>query len=223
MEAENMNGTTTSDDHAPTQNQGVLVKALQYVLDVNPDDVRQDVEALRRARPGDSTRALARRVVGRKALKAAAEGAATGAASHPAAMVPAAMIDLTYVLRSYAHMNAVVGYLRNPAFFDDPEWKDETLLLLAGPAAVARILMRAGVTAGRQLTKALIRKYVGKEVLRALKRFVLKWLGVKVTQRAIITKSVPFVGALIGGTWNWFEVKAFGKRVVRYHFEETLA
>ncbi|GMU03899.1 hypothetical protein [Corallococcus caeni] len=48
----------------------------------------------------------------------------------------------------------------------------------------------------------LIRRYISKGVLKALQRFALKYLGLKLTQRAIITKTVPLVGAGIGATWN---------------------
>ncbi|WP_147445601.1 hypothetical protein [Corallococcus aberystwythensis] len=58
-------------------------------------------------------------------------------------------------------------------------------------------------------------------MLKALQRFALKYLGLKLTQRAIITKTVPLVGAGIGATWNWVEVQRVGKRAVRYYRETS--
>lgn len=74
-----------------------------------------------------------------------------------------------------------------------------------------------GVQAGRQTSKVLVRKYISKNVLRTLVRWAAKYLGIKLTQRAIITKVVPLAGAAIGGGWNWFEVRRLGRRALAYH------
>jgi hypothetical protein len=136
---------------------------------------------------------------------------------------PSAIVDVGFVLRFYAGMTAVIGYLANPGYFEDPHWKADALLMLAGPKAVSRLLHEAGVIGGKQTSKVLIKKYLSKGLLQAVKRLILKWFGKKVTQRAIITKTVPVVGGLIGGSWNYVEMRAVGKRIMRYHFDNELA
>jgi len=75
------------------------------------------------------------------------------------------------------------------------------------------------VLAGREATKQLIRKYLSKGALKTFQRVMLKIFGKKVLQQTLITKTVPIVGGVIGGSWNWIEMKLQGKRVIRYFAE----
>lgn len=57
---------------------------------------------------------------------------------------------------------------------------------------------------------------MSKESLKQFKKVTLKYFGLKVTQKGVITKTVPVVGGLIGGVWNWVEVSVIKARTVRY-------
>ena len=50
--------------------------------------------------------------------------------------------------------------------------------------------------ASQGATKVLIRKYINKDVLKTLVRLALKYLGLRLTQKAIISKTVPVVGGI---------------------------
>jgi hypothetical protein len=199
-----------------------LVKALEWAMSLDPSDGIKTAESKRSAYPDEDLRGLAERIVSSYARKGAAEGFLTGLGSNPLVAVPSAVADVAFMLRFYAGMTAVVGYLSNPKYFDDPDWKSDALLMLAGPKAVSRLLHEVGVAGGKQTSKVLIKKYLSKEVLRAIKRVILKWFGKKVTQRAIIAKAVPVIGGLIGGSWNYIEISTVGKRIIRYHFDDVL-
>lgn len=66
------------------------------------------------------------------------------------------------------------------------------------------------------VTRVLIRKYLSKETLKQFQKIMLKYFGIKVTQKAVITKTLPIVGGLIGGTWNYIEVGQVQKRTIDY-------
>lgn len=59
-------------------------------------------------------------------------------------------------------------------------------------------------------------------MLRAIKRLALKYLGLKIGQRWLITKVLPVVGGLIGGGWNFGEVHVVGKRTIRYFQDKPI-
>lgn len=40
---------------------------------------------------------------------------------------------------------------------------------------------------------------------------MLKYFGIKVTQKGVVTKTLPIVGGLIGGGWNYIEVSVVKK------------
>ena len=196
-----------------------LVQALRWVMDIDPASVMADVQKKRSAYSTESDRQLAERFVASYSRKAGAEGFFLGLGGNPITMFGAALGDVALVLRFYAYLTAAVGYLSNDKYFDDPDWKDDALLMLAGPKAISRAMKEAGVQLGKQGSKVLIKKYLSKGVLRALKKFILKWFGKKVTQRMIITKAVPIVGGIVGGSWNYVELKLMGGRIIKYHFD----
>jgi hypothetical protein len=210
---------TDEQGDSPTK----LMQALDWAMAVEPSDCKARVEALRRAYPKANDRQLAQRFVSSQARRGGLEGFATGLLTNPFVMVPGALVDLRYILRVYAIMTAVVGHINNPNYFDDPDWETDAYATMLGAKVVSQALRDVGVAGGKQTTKVLIRKYLSKEVLKAIKRWVLKYLGRRVTQRALIAKIVPVIGGIIGGSWNFVEIRVVGKRVIRYHFDGELA
>jgi hypothetical protein len=79
-----------------------------------------------------------------------------------------------------------------------------------------------GVKAGQTTTKAVIRRIANREFVEAVSNFLSKFLGVKLTEKAVLSKTLPLVGAGIGAAWNWIEVKAVGRRAIRYYSEPTV-
>jgi hypothetical protein len=69
----------------------------------------------------------------------------------------------------------------------------------------------------------LIRKYISRELLKAIIRFAARYLGLKLTQKAILTKAIPLVGGVIGATWNWIEVKRIGARGMKYYTDSDIS
>ena len=66
------------------------------------------------------------------------------------------------------------------------------------------------------VTRRSRRSGLSKETLTQFKRVMLKYFSMKVTQRAVITKTLPIIGGLIGGTWNYVELRVVGRRTYVY-------
>lgn len=160
---------------------------------------------------------LANKAVKQAKTLLAAAGAGAGVVGNPLAMVPLAAAEMTLVLSREAKLAGVVAALLDPDVLKDEDAFAADVLAILFPGAVSQALSQFTVRAGQQTTKVLIRKYISKDVLKRIIKFAAKYLGLKLTQRAIITKTIPVVGAVIGATWNWVEVQALGKRAINYY------
>lgn len=178
---------------------------------------------LREAYPQLAPEALAEKAVKQAKTLLAAAGAGAGAVGNPLAMVPLAATEMTLVLTREAKLAGVVAALMEPDVLKDEDAFAADVFAILFPGAVTQALSQFTVRAGQQTTKVLIRKYLSRDVLKRIVKFAAKYLGLKLTQRAIITKAVPVVGALIGATWNWVEVQALGKRAIHYYLRGDAA
>lgn len=187
----------------------------------NPQECRAEADKLRAAHPGLSSVQLANKAIGSAKKRAAGAGGAAGIFSNPATMVPATLLEAPTVLRVEGKMAGVVAALLDPASLDDYDAFSGDVVSIVFPGAVSQTLREFGVRAGQVVTKDLIRKYISKDVLKTIIKLAAKYLGIKLTQKAIISKTVPVAGAAIGSTWNWIEVQRVGKRALRYHQREA--
>jgi uncharacterized protein (DUF697 family) len=135
---------------------------------------------------------------------------------------PAALLDVTALLRLEAQAAARVACLYDPDFLHDAEAKWEVLVPVFGLSVMSQIARQAGMRAGMAVSRQVIRKVVSKGSVNALKRILVQHFGARVSQRALITKTVPLVGALIGGAWNYGEVTLLRARCVRYFADQDL-
>ena len=85
-----------------------------------------------------------------------------------------------------------------------------------GAAKAGELLRAASVRVSGNLTRTLIKANLKGAALKQFKKLVLKYLGLKITQRALITKTIPIVGGVIGGAWNIGQTRAIGYRVIDY-------
>jgi hypothetical protein len=196
---------------------GAIEKAMSWALAVDPVQTKADVDALRTHYPQRTSSALARTVFTRAAWKAMAAGVTTGLPTNLWVMVPAAVADAGLVLRTEVAAAARVALIYDPLFFGDRDAAWELVVPILGINAASQALRQVGVAAGEQVTRGLITKYAEKEGLRKL---VLKVFGRRLVAKTVIAKTVPVVGGVIGGTWNWIEVRLLAKRVIAY-FEEA--
>jgi hypothetical protein len=193
-----------------------LTKTLQWVVDIDVPAIQASVDALRREMKGASREQLAHKIFSRAQLKAAASGFATGLPSNFWTMVPAAIGDVAITVKLEVIATAKVAVLYDPDFFTDEEATWELLIPVFGINVASQLAQNAAIKAAQGVTREVIKKYLSKETLKQFQKVMLKYFGIKVTQKAVITKTIPVVGGVIGGTWNWFEVKLLRRRAIRY-------
>jgi hypothetical protein len=168
-------------------------------------------------RPDLSPEALAREAVASARTWAAGAGAATGVAANPLIALPAALADMAAVLHIEGTMAGTIAALLDPASLTDPAKFQADVLAVVFPGAVSQALRQLGVRWGQRITKQLIRRYLTEGLIKNVTRFSSRYLFVHITEKAIVSKTVPLVGAGIGAGWNWLEVKAVGMRAMRYY------
>jgi hypothetical protein len=166
--------------------------------------------------PGKTPEELAKKAIGSAQGWAAAAGGATGAAANPLIMVPAALADMAAVLRIEGVMAGTVAALLDPDSLDDPRKFQADVVTIIFPGAVSQALRQVGVRWGQQLTQELIRRYFTEGLMKSVTGLASKYLFVHVTEKALVSKTVPIIGAGIGAGWNYLELKAVGNRAVRY-------
>jgi hypothetical protein len=206
----------------PGANESKLVRMLDWIIDLEPSLVRNDAAALKLRYPGVENAILAQHIFAETRWKATASGALTGLPSNLAVAAPAALLDVATLLRLEAHAAARVACLYEPDFFEQSDAKWEVLIPVFGLNVISQIARQAGMRAGMAVSRQAIRKLLSKGSVKALRRILVQHFGARVSQRALITKTVPLVGALIGGAWNYGEVTLLRARCVRYFADEDL-
>jgi hypothetical protein len=194
----------------------VLENLLEWVVP-DREHCRKAAEELVARNPGMSREKLAQHAVGSARRWAAGAGAATGVAANPIIALPAAFADMAAVLKIEGTMAGTVAALIDPASLDNPATFPADVLAIVFPGAVSQALRQLGVRWGQRITQELIRLYLTEGVLKSVTRLASRYLFVHVTEKALVSKTVPLVGAGIGAGWNWLEVKAVGVRAIHYY------
>jgi hypothetical protein len=178
---------------------------------------RLDAEELRSTHPGATDEQLARRAIASAKNWGVAAGGMTGASANPLIMLPAAMADIAAMLRIEGQMAGTIAALLDPASMVDEKTFQADVLAIVFPGAVSQALRQFGLRAGQRVTRNLIQKYVTENFLKDATRFAAKFMFIRVSRNAVVSKTVPLIGAGIGAAWNWVELDAVGKRAVRYY------
>jgi hypothetical protein len=193
----------------------ILENALETV-NLDAPALKASVENLRKKHPKECNAALAARIFSGTAFWASTTGVATGLATNPLAALPAAVTDLSITLSIEVQATAKVALVYDPDFFDGENARWELLVPVLGINAVSQVTREFGIRGVMNVTRAGIKKYLSKETLKYFKKGMLKYFGLKVTQKAFVTKTLPIVGGLIGGAWNWLEVCGVRARAIDY-------
>ena len=199
-----------------------LMSAISWALDVDAPSVSASVAALRAKHPTEDHEALAWRIFKKAGWQATAAGVATGMPTNPWVAFPAAVADVALVLRMEVAAAARVAVLYDPTFLDDDDAVYELLVPVFGLNFASQAAREMGVRGGMGVTRNLVKTYLSKGTLKQFQKIMLKYFGLKVTQKAVLTKTLPVIGGMIGGAWNWVEVRALGHRCVNYFSGQSL-
>lgn len=199
----------------------VLEDLLNWVVP-DADACRKMADELRMTYPGLSNDELAHKAVTTARRWAAAAGGATGVATNPLIMFPAALADMSAMLRLEGQMAGVVAALLDPGTLLDKQALEADIVSIVFPGAVSQALRHVGVQAGKSLTRKLIQKYLSESFVKEAANVAGKYLVIRVTEKAVVSKTVPLVGAGIGAAWNWAEMQVVGKRAIRYYQDRPI-
>ena len=198
------------------ENRGALVKALEWVVQIDPPAIIASVKAEREKHPSLTNKALAERAFSAARWKSTSVGFATGLPANPWTAAPAATADVALTLRTEVAAVARAAVIYDENFFDDEDAKWELLIPVFGLNVGSQLARELGIRGGMGVSRAAIKKYLSKETLKHFKKIMLKYFGLKVTQKGVITKTIPIVGGVIGGGWNYLEVGRIRKRTIDY-------
>jgi hypothetical protein len=203
-----------------TDENNALMEVLEWVVDIDLAAIVASVAEERNQHPELTHKQLAGKAFSHARWKAVSAGVATGLPANPWITLPAATTDIAITLKAEVYAAARTALIYDASFFDDEEAKWELLIPVLGLNVGSQFAREIGITGGMGITRAAIRKYLPKETLKAFQGIMLKYFGLKVTQKGVITKTVPIIGGLIGGAWNYIEVNQIKSRTISY-FENS--
>jgi uncharacterized protein (DUF697 family) len=190
--------------------------------------------------PGLSDQAIIRKLISVAARNAALVGAVTGAivstdeivgivtlgeagVGIPANIaIAAAAIGGEILLLTRIQLQLVVNIAKVLGCPLDPDDPEDVLIIFAYAfgGGVAEAAGKMGMKVGGKTTEKMIRKYVSKAFLEALKELGRR-VGIKILQRTIIKYAVPLASVAIGTVWNYTTTKSVGKLASR-HFRDRM-
>ena len=192
------------------------MKALEWVIAIDPPVIVASVAAERDDHPNLNNDQLAAKGFAKARWRASTTGAVTGLVANPWIALPAAVIDTAVSLRTETVAAARTAIIYDEHFFNNENAEWELLIPVFGIIITSQFFREIGLQGGKGLTRASIRKYLSTNRLELFKITMLKYFGMKVTQKGVITKTLPIVGGVIGGCWNYIEVGRVKKRSIKY-------
>ncbi len=110
-------------------------------------------------------------------------GVLTGLPSNIWVSVPSATADVAYVLKQEIIAAARCATFVDEHFFDDPDARWGLLVPVFGMDVPSQFVREGAVLGAMGATRQAIRAVLHKETLEAFKKFMLKYFGIKVTQK----------------------------------------
>ncbi len=193
-----------------------VAEYLDWVIGFDVCTVRQEVMLLRRRFPQATTQELAEQAFGDVRLRVITAGAAMGLAANPLLSMAGALADLSIATRAQLFAAACAAELLIPGFLDSDTARFELLVPVLGSSVISQFAAEFGLKAAKTATRDFVLLLINQHSLRLINAVITKVFGRRVTQRALITKTIPLVGCVIGGAWNAMEVEVVRNRTLRY-------
>lgn len=189
----------------------------------DPDECRAQAAQLREEHPGLTPEQIAHKAIATAKRMAAGSGALMGLAGSPLTWIPAAAADAAAVLKIEGRMAGTIAALLDPDILDDPHKFQADVIAVVFPGLASQALRVAGIRTGMSISKRVIRSQSAERLIQTVLRHGGRWLGIRYTQKAVLSKGIPLIGAGIGSGWNWLEVHAVGQRAVSYYMNRSIA
>ena len=194
-----------------------------WVISFDDCKVRQEVDLLRRRFPEATTYELAEQAFSDVRLQVITAGAAMGLAANPLLSVAGALADLSVTTRAQLFAAACAAELLIPGFLDTDTARHELLLPVLGGSVISQLGAEFGLKAAQTATREFVIRFINQRGLRVMNAVLTRVFGRRVTQRALITKTIPFMGCVIGGAWNAVEAEVIRNRTLRYLTDQSFA
>ena len=193
-----------------------LARLLDWVVQVDVAALGRAIDADRTARPDVTDAQRIDEAFTKAQRKTTLTALATGLPANPWIALPAASFDVALTLRAEIQAVAQAALIHDPAFFDDETAAWTLLVPVLGIGASSQLARSLGVAGTHHLTRSVLQRVVTQESLRHFKRVMLRYFGLRVTRRGVMTKSVPLVGAVIGAGWNYAEMAGIRRRTAAF-------
>ncbi len=204
----------------PTDN--LMMRSIELAFDIEPEEVKAYVAILTERHPQKTRRELAEQMIRRARWWGAGFGFTTGIPSNPWVAAPAAITDMGAVLRTEILLACRIGLLYDPHLLDGPDPPYELLVPIIGGRAASEALGRLVAISGMHITRRAIIKILQNNGAKQFLLTMVKYFGIRISRRGLITKTIPLVGGLIGGAWNYAELRFVGDRICKYFEGEDL-
>ena len=193
-----------------------LDKLIDFVIQTDPEQIKEYVDKLREQNPEITDDALAHKIINRKSVKNGLIGAITGLGgliTLPIA-IPA---NLTATWRVQAAMACAIAYVYGHTL-NTTDLKTDIYIILAGDSA-KEALKRFGIEISKAATKKAIEKYVSREVMMKIWAVIGQKIITKAGEKSLtsLIKMVPLVGAPVGFAFDWTSTRAVGVTAIKYY------
>ena len=91
-----------------------------------------------------------------------------------------------------------------------------------GTSVLSQLGVEVGLRMAQNATRQVVRQLIDQGGLQLINAVMTRVFGRRVTQRALLTKTIPLVGCVIGGTWNAVEVQLIRNRTLRYLTDQAM-
>ena len=189
------------------------LKLVQWIMNIDVPKIQASIDLLQKEMPTAKKEDLVDVIFLKARRKAIASGIITGIPGSFFTMIPTALSDTAYTLKLEVVETAKVALLYDPTFFD---CKDNIWDLFVPILDIQKIRKLAQKEDIELTSDVLITKHLSKHTLKFLQKALFKKFAVKMSKKAIFTRSVPVIGGAIGGTINYFEMKYIHRRVALY-------
>ena len=183
-------------------------RAVELPLNIDPAAALRAVQKLRQQYPEESNDQLARRIVQRRMWTPAAIGFVTGAPSSPWTAPVLAAADVSMGLRHHVETACQVAVLYDGRFFEREGARWEVLVPILGASQEARMLEEA--------RDGFARPQIRKRVWQRVRALAVRRLTSLVVKKALLAKSLPVVGGVIGGVWGLSDSWTIADRILAY-------
>jgi hypothetical protein len=193
-------------------------KALEVIIDsvigsdFNQVELQNFINKLTLEKPHITPEEICNKIIDEKSLRSGICGAVTGVGG--LAFLPIAIPANLYASwKIQAATVMAVAYV----FGYQPSKTDTCLVLFGAADPQMQAFKTMGIEAAKVATKKAVDSYMTQQIMKSVLRLSLREAAKKMSQKALMTKMIPLIGAPMGFGFDWFTTQAVGKVAIKYY------